>query len=133
MKTRIVNLNPTGSTWLVPCPDGKRIRVLAVVMQPTATGEGNQHNLVFSRGSTTFIDMPTNGLTSATTEVVWGLGLGLSEPQQNNVDPATGNVTYRTGAPVCTAPLVDAWFNHDLQCSVSGTPSFVCVTYEEQE
>lgn len=132
MKTRIINLNPAGSTWIVPCPVGKRIRVIAVMIIPTTTGEGNQHDLVFSRGSTSGIDMPTNGQTSATTGVVWGIGLGLSEPQMNNIDPVNGNVTYRTGSPVATAPLVDAWFDHDIQCAVSGTPSSVFVTYEEE-
>jgi hypothetical protein len=74
----------------------------------------------------------TNPLPASTTQVVFGLGLGLTQSRLDIVDQVSGVVSYQQGATLATAPLANIWFDTDVQCAVSGTPTFLAVAYEEQ-
>lgn len=117
-------------TATVPCPEGKKIKILAA-FTPGSPAEGGQAFLTYSHGSQPLWEGATQPTTLSMTHVTWGIGNTAVIPRQDIVDPATGVVTYSQGLSAMSAGLVDAWWPFEVQVASSLVPgqSFSTIVY----
>jgi len=100
---KLLSLNVVGTTQAVPCPVGKRIRIVSVFFSVTPTpGQNEQASVTFQRGNVTLAASGSGPAGDNVTEAFGAIGNG---------DP----VANGANALILPFPLPDFWWPFEIR------------------
>lgn len=123
------------NTVIVPCPPGKKVRIVSIVSEINGADDFDFAFLSFSQSTELRALAAANLITSSAMQISWFVGASSSEQPQQSIDPVTGNINY-AGLPVVVVGLPDIWWANEMTLKVTGnslavTATIVC--YEQSD
>lgn len=116
-----------GGVGQIPCPVGKRMRIVSIIGSMTVSASDDQWRLQFTRGAETqaVVSFPPIPAGAGLAELSAHIGATTSANLATIVDPVTGVVAYVQNVATTTASLPDIWWQWAIDISfASGGSSF---------
>ncbi len=136
MKREIVIL-PGTVTLSVPCPRGKRIRIVSVRILFQAAIDGDQIIVEYQRTGQFFATMATAPFNANVVVATLFISGCDTYAREGTVTPATGVVVYDNNMTSVCGALPDVWFDFEVAVVVTGavaaTPTETHIVYEVED
>lgn len=125
---------------IVPCPRGKQIRIVALILQMSGADTQDSLEVSMSYGGSGVANrvggVTTGSIGDETVELIAAIGLNYNGPKTTTQSLVTGAFSFQPRTRI-TAPLQDGWHEQDVVLT-SAQLSSVAVTagtilFEEQE
>lgn len=121
----------------VPCPVGKRVRIVAMVFIVAGLADGDQLVTQFVTDGTARAVAASLNLTASVNAVGAAIGNEHTPARLAVTDPVTGVATYDQQMDFATMPLPDIWWPIEIRtqstCEAGGTINRTIVTYERED
>lgn len=113
----LLTVNGTATGAEIPCPAGKRVRLLALNLLVSAVTDFDTVAVTVARSGQVLFKLTTGALSNSASSVCFGLGHNTVDAPSSGFNVVTGASALSTGQDTAQASVPDVWLPYAVALS----------------